>query len=50
MRGVFDRYNIISEGDLREAACKMNRENRNVTQLSHDSVTVKPSPTIGAVN
>ena len=29
---------------------KMDRENQNVTQLGHDSVTVTPSPTTGAVS
>jgi hypothetical protein len=24
MRSVFERYNIVSGGDLREAACKLN--------------------------
>ena len=53
-RSVFDRYNIVSEGDLREAAHKMNRanqdENQNVTQLGHDSATVVPHSSLGAVN
>jgi hypothetical protein len=41
-RSVFDRYDIASESDLREAAEKMNRETAVVSALGHDSVTVTP--------
>jgi integrase len=52
-RSVFDRYNIVSETDLREAARKMQAEAEKkpfVTQLGHDSVTVALPAQAGAVN
>jgi hypothetical protein len=52
-RSVFDRYNIVSEGDLREAARKMQTEAEKkpfVTQLGHDSVTVALAAQVRVVN
>jgi integrase len=52
-RSVFDRYNIVSETDLREAARKMQAEAEKkpfVTQLGHDSVTVALPAQVHAVN
>ena len=52
-RSVFDRYNIVSETDLREAARKMQAEAEKkpfVTQLGHDSVTVALPTQVHAVN
>jgi hypothetical protein len=39
-RGVFDRYNIVSDGDLQEATAKISRANDPGTQSGHLSVTV----------
>jgi integrase len=52
-RSVFDRYNIVSEGDLRDAARKMQAEAEKkpfVSQLGHDSVTVAQPAQVRAVN
>ena len=52
-RSVFDRYNIVSEGDMREAARKMQTEAEKkpfVTQLGHDSVTVALPAQVRVVN
>jgi integrase len=49
-RSVFDRYNIVSDGDLREAARKMSQEIPAVTDLGHDSVTVVIPANSGVVN
>ena len=56
-RSVFDRYAIIAASDLREAALKMQARDaavaerlRNVTDLSHVSVTVAPLPAAAVVN
>jgi integrase len=52
-RSVFDRYNIVSETDLREAARKMQAEAEKkpfVTQLGHDSVTIALPAQARAVN
>jgi hypothetical protein len=35
-RSVFDRYDIVSEGDLREAARRMNRQMSTVTSTVTD--------------
>jgi hypothetical protein len=51
-RRVFQRYNIVSAGDLHEAVRKMNRtnqdESRIVTQSGHDSVTAGPQLGLGS--
>jgi integrase len=48
-RSIFDRYNIVNEDDLRDAAAKMNRRDEKLV-LSHDSVTPEPLPKADAVN
>ncbi len=47
---VFKRYDIVDEGDLREAARKMSHEIPTVTDFGHDSVTVTIPVNAGAVN
>jgi len=37
-RSVFERYNIVSETDLNEAAAKMNRRDEKIA-LSHAGVS-----------
>jgi len=52
-RSVFDRYNIVSEGDMREAAQKMQTKAEKkpfVTQLGHGSVTVALPAQVRVVN
>ena len=52
-RSVFDRYNIVSDGDLRDAARKMSAQAEKkpfVPELSHDSVTIAIPAQAGAIN
>jgi integrase len=49
-RSVVDRHNIVSKGDLREAARKMSQEIPAVTDFGHDSVTVAIPAKASAVN
>jgi hypothetical protein len=49
-RSVFDKYNIVSQGALREAARKMSREIPAVTDFGHDSVAVPIPAKTDAVN
>jgi integrase len=43
-RAIFDRYHIVSESDLRQAAAKMDEHRRKIAGLTEDANTQVPAP------